>query len=172
MMEALRVRESPEEARELDKGDIPGDHLGAAGFDSAFFAHLKVKKNSVMFSMRIYFYLIKILLQRNWTYNKATLGANRLEFNRSTADEDKQETTITSGRLKNLRNNATRFAVCSTSKLGETFNIPVTLESNVPHTSKGHKRKRTTGEGSSNPAVSFLKIPTYSKRTKIYISYN
>lgn len=42
MIEALRIRETAEEARELDDGEVPGDHLGAAGFDSAFFAHLKV----------------------------------------------------------------------------------------------------------------------------------
>ena len=42
MIEAMRIRETAEEARELDNGEIPGDHLGAAGFDSAFFAHLKV----------------------------------------------------------------------------------------------------------------------------------
>lgn len=41
MIEASRMRE-PEEAPKLDNGEVPGDHLGAAGFDSAFFAHLKV----------------------------------------------------------------------------------------------------------------------------------
>lgn len=41
MIEALRVRESFE-APQMDNGEVPGDHLGAAGFDSAFFAHLKV----------------------------------------------------------------------------------------------------------------------------------
>ena len=42
MIESLRIRETAEEARDLDNGEVPGDHLGAAGFDSAFFAHLKV----------------------------------------------------------------------------------------------------------------------------------
>lgn len=41
MIEAMRMRE-PHEAPLLDTGEVPGDHLGAAGFDSAFFAHLKV----------------------------------------------------------------------------------------------------------------------------------
>ena len=49
MLEACQPRQ-PNEAPELDKGDVPGGHLGAAGFDSAFFCHLK----------------------RNWTYNKLT----------------------------------------------------------------------------------------------------
>jgi len=44
MIEAMRMRE-PHEAPLLDTGEVPGDHLGAAGFDSAFFAHLKVWKN-------------------------------------------------------------------------------------------------------------------------------
>lgn len=43
MMEAVRPRDA-EEAPKLDTGGVPGDHLGAAGFDSAFFAHLKVCK--------------------------------------------------------------------------------------------------------------------------------
>ena len=42
MVEAMRIRETAEEARALDDGQVPGDHLGAAGFDSAFFSHLKV----------------------------------------------------------------------------------------------------------------------------------
>jgi hypothetical protein len=42
MIEAMRTRETAEEAREYDNGEVPGDRLGAAGFDSAFFAHLKV----------------------------------------------------------------------------------------------------------------------------------
>lgn len=45
MIEAVRVREA-NEAPLLDNGEVPGDHLGAAGFDSAFFAHLKVTQNS------------------------------------------------------------------------------------------------------------------------------
>lgn len=43
MIEAVRTRE-PHEAPLLDNGEVPGDHLGAAGFDSAFFAHLKVNR--------------------------------------------------------------------------------------------------------------------------------
>jgi len=45
MIEALRVREA-HEAPLKDNGEVPGDHLGAAGFDSAFFAHLKVKNKT------------------------------------------------------------------------------------------------------------------------------
>ncbi len=49
MIEALRVREA-HEAPLKDNGEVPGDHLGAAGFDSAFFAHLKVKtRNKLIF---------------------------------------------------------------------------------------------------------------------------
>ncbi|XP_011313927.1 general transcription factor 3C polypeptide 1 [Fopius arisanus] len=40
MMETLKPR-SPEEAKLLDIGILPGDKRGAAGIDSAFFAHLK-----------------------------------------------------------------------------------------------------------------------------------
>ena len=57
MLEACQPRQ-PDEAPELDKSDVPGDHLGAAGFDSAFFCHLK----------------------RNWTYNTSTVRSNRLEL--------------------------------------------------------------------------------------------
>ncbi|XP_031843956.1 general transcription factor 3C polypeptide 1 isoform X2 [Nomia melanderi] len=35
------VARSPEEAVKLDTGQVPGDHKGAAGIDSACFAHLK-----------------------------------------------------------------------------------------------------------------------------------
>ncbi|XP_043286772.1 general transcription factor 3C polypeptide 1 [Venturia canescens] len=40
MIEATKPR-SPEEAYTMDNGDVPGDRMGAAGIDSAFFAHLK-----------------------------------------------------------------------------------------------------------------------------------
>ncbi|KAK3919691.1 General transcription factor 3C polypeptide 1 [Frankliniella fusca] len=40
-MEAALQPRSPEEAALHDVGDVPGDHLGAAGLDSAMFAHLK-----------------------------------------------------------------------------------------------------------------------------------
>ncbi|XP_015124460.1 general transcription factor 3C polypeptide 1 [Diachasma alloeum] len=40
IMETLKAR-SPEEAELLDIGTLPGDKRGAAGIDSAFFAHLK-----------------------------------------------------------------------------------------------------------------------------------
>lgn len=46
MIEAMRPRNS-EEATKLDTGEVPGDHLGAAGFDSAFFAHLKVRQTII-----------------------------------------------------------------------------------------------------------------------------
>lgn len=49
MIEALRVREA-HEAPLKDNGEVPGDHLGAAGFDSAFFAHLKVKTKNKLIS--------------------------------------------------------------------------------------------------------------------------
>lgn len=40
MIEAVAAR-SPKEVMERDTGAIPGDRKGAAGIDSAFFAHLK-----------------------------------------------------------------------------------------------------------------------------------
>ncbi|XP_015608744.1 general transcription factor 3C polypeptide 1 [Cephus cinctus] len=40
MIQAIRAR-MPHEACELDVGFVPGDRRGAAGLDSAFFAHLK-----------------------------------------------------------------------------------------------------------------------------------
>lgn len=40
-MEASLQPRNPEEVVLLDIGDVPGDHLGAAGLDSAMFAHLK-----------------------------------------------------------------------------------------------------------------------------------
>lgn len=40
MIEATKAR-SAEEAALMDVGDVPGDRMGAAGIDSAFFAHLK-----------------------------------------------------------------------------------------------------------------------------------
>ncbi|XP_011696801.1 PREDICTED: general transcription factor 3C polypeptide 1 isoform X2 [Wasmannia auropunctata] len=40
MIEAVAAR-NPKEAAERDTGVVPGDHKGAAGLDSAFFAHLK-----------------------------------------------------------------------------------------------------------------------------------
>ncbi|KAL0120525.1 hypothetical protein PUN28_008329 [Cardiocondyla obscurior] len=40
MIEAVAAR-LPKEAAERDTGEVPGDHKGAAGIDSAFFAHLK-----------------------------------------------------------------------------------------------------------------------------------
>ena len=49
MIEAVRPRLA-EEAPSLDDGHVPGDHLGAAGFDSALFTHLKVGLNPGTFS--------------------------------------------------------------------------------------------------------------------------
>lgn len=40
MEESLHPR-NPDEAASLDSGGVPGDHCGAAGLDSALFAHLK-----------------------------------------------------------------------------------------------------------------------------------
>ncbi|CAK9821586.1 General transcription factor 3C polypeptide 1 [Anthophora retusa] len=40
MIQAITAR-SPDEAIKLDTGKVPGDHKGAAGIDSACFAHLK-----------------------------------------------------------------------------------------------------------------------------------
>lgn len=40
MIQAIVAR-NPKETVKLDIGVVPGDHKGAAGIDSAFFAHLK-----------------------------------------------------------------------------------------------------------------------------------
>lgn len=40
-METAQHPRGSDEAPSLDNGDVPGDHLGAAGLDSALFAHLK-----------------------------------------------------------------------------------------------------------------------------------
>jgi len=49
MIEAVAAR-NPKEVAERDTGAVPGDRKGAAGIDSAFFAHLK----------------------RNWNWNDST----------------------------------------------------------------------------------------------------
>lgn len=46
MIQALKMR-APEEAIKFDTGFVPGDRKGAAGIDSAFFAHLKRNWNWV-----------------------------------------------------------------------------------------------------------------------------
>lgn len=53
MIAASRAR-TTEEAVEMDNGLVPGDHRGAAGLDSAFFAHLK----------------------RNWSWGNVTFSSN------------------------------------------------------------------------------------------------
>lgn len=40
MIEAIVAR-TPKQTAEMDTGAVPGDRKGAAGIDSAFFAHLK-----------------------------------------------------------------------------------------------------------------------------------
>ena len=98
---------------------------------------------------------------------------NRLESNKMAIVNEKSskhspDSVATSGRLRALRSNAIRFAVPQTNtNQGENLAIPVTLEPNVPHTTKGQKRKRTTGEDASKPSVGFLKIPTYLRRMKL-----
>merc|ERR1740128_565732 len=54
MIAALSARQA-QEAPQLDKGDIPGDGLGAGGLDSSIFAHLK----------------------RNWIWNSGTRRGER-----------------------------------------------------------------------------------------------
>ena len=94
---------------------------------------------------------------------------NRLESNKMAIVNERSSNhspdSFATGRLRALRSNTIRFAVPQTSKEGENITIPVTIEPNVPHTTKGQKRKRTTD--ASKPTVGFLKIPTYSRRMKI-----
>ncbi|XP_045025411.1 general transcription factor 3C polypeptide 1 isoform X2 [Daphnia magna] len=149
MIEAMRMRE-PHEAPLLDTGEVPGDHLGAAGFDSAFFAHLK----------------------RNWTYNKATTMINRLELQvkktGTGGKADKSPQTKTSnlaaapGRLASLRDNAIRFTQCTTQD-GTNLTIPVTLVDNANPT-RGQKRKRHDSKKSS-PTVGWSKVGP--KKTRV-----
>ena len=76
MLEACQPRK-PDEAPELDRGEVPGDRLGAAGFDSAFFCHLK----------------------RNWTYNKSTVMSNRLELQIKKTGTEGAEDTLSAQKL-------------------------------------------------------------------------
>lgn len=167
MIEATRTRE-PLEAPLLDTGEVPGDHLGAAGFDSAFFAHLKV--------IRVFISLVKLLIhsqimQRNWTYNKTTTMINRLELHvKKTGIESKTTKSLpmktlnpvtAPGRLAGLRNNAVRFTQCTTQD-GKNLTIPVTLECNVPNTTKGQKRKRDENK-STKPTVRWSKVARKTK---------
>ncbi len=48
---------------------------------------------------------------------------------------------VAPGRLPGIRSNATRLVRCNT-QLGDHFAVPVTVESNIRHTTKGQKRKR------------------------------
>ena len=144
MLEACQPRQ-PDEAPELDKSDVPGDHLGAAGFDSAFFCHLK----------------------RNWTYNKSTVMSNRLELQIKKTGTDggnlkfghrQLPAPSAPGRLASLRDNASRFATY-TSQSGENLPIPVSMEKNVPHTTKGQKRRKDeNASGSKKPSVSWSNL--------------
>ena len=96
---------------------------------------------------------------------------NRLESNKMGIVNEKSnkysQDLVASGRLRALRSNTIRFAVPQTSsKEGENIAIPVTMEPNVPHTTKGQKRKRATD--ASKPTAGFLKVSAYTKRMKIY----
>jgi hypothetical protein len=44
MIETLRIRQTSQEACDLDVGEIPGDHLGAGGFDSSLCTYKHVRK--------------------------------------------------------------------------------------------------------------------------------
>ena len=44
MVEAMRMRRTSQEAHDLDQGEIPGDHLGAGGFDSSLCTYKHVRK--------------------------------------------------------------------------------------------------------------------------------
>ncbi|EFX77102.1 hypothetical protein DAPPUDRAFT_321692 [Daphnia pulex] len=149
MIEAMRMRE-PHEAPLLDTGEVPGDHLGAAGFDSAFFAHLK----------------------RNWTYNKSTTMINRLEMQvkktgngSKTAKSPQTKTSNPStapGRLASLRDNAVRFTQCTTQD-GTNLTIPVTVVENETNP-RSIKRKRNDSKNST-PTVRWSKVGP--KRSKV-----
>lgn len=57
--------------------------------------------------------------------------------------------TVAPGRLPGIRSNVTRITQCSTSR-GDTLAVPVTVESNIRHTSKGQKRKRNESKKDSS----------------------
>ena len=168
MMEAMRVRE-PHEAPTLDTGEVPGDHLGAAGFDSAFFAHLKVWRS--IFNIHDAFQHNNFSLQRNWTYNKSTTMINRLEMQvKKTGNESSKATksphTKTSnpstapGRLASLRNNVVRFTQCVTQD-GTNLTIPVTVVENET-SSRNLKRKRCDSNNST-PTVRWSNVAKKAK---------
>lgn len=79
---------------------------------------------------------------------KPATGTSRVETNR----EDVSNPVVGPGRLPGIRNNVVRFAQCTSSK-GDSLTVPVTVESNIRHTSKGQKRKRDAGE----PSINFAK---------------
>nr|CAH0105604.1 unnamed protein product [Daphnia galeata] len=118
MIEAMRMRE-PHEAPTLDTGEVPGDHLGATGFDSAFFAHLK----------------------RNWTYNKSTTKATKSPHTKTS------NPSTAPGRLASLRNNVVRFTQSITQD-GTNLTIPVTVVENET-SSRNLKRKRRDSNNST-----------------------
>ena len=125
MMQATSARQQ-DEAPRADNGQVPGDGLGAAGFDSALFAHLK----------------------RNWTYNKTSVMSNRLEMQIKKTGSDGGHLKVTHkapvapGRLASLRDNASRLHMLTTSA-GDPVTVSVTLQENVSHTAKGAKRKKS-----------------------------
>lgn len=103
---------------------------------------------------------------------------NRLELQvKKTGNDNKVAKTKTPsnptaapGRLAGLRNNAIRFTQCTTQH-GENLVIPVTIERNVPNTTKGHKRKRQDDSKNSSPkpTVRWSKLAKKSKGNNLKI---
>lgn len=60
------------------------------------------------------------------------------------------------GRLAGLRNNAVRFTQCTTQD-GKNLTVPVTVERNIPNSTKGQKRKRDENK-SPKPTVRWSKV--------------
>ncbi|XP_015188892.1 PREDICTED: general transcription factor 3C polypeptide 1 [Polistes dominula] len=80
MIETIKAR-TAEEAIKLDTGKVPGDRKGAAGIDSAFFAHLK----------------------RNWNWNNNITTRNQLKKdpgNKTTCKRDAYLSTIKAAPIK------------------------------------------------------------------------
>ena len=90
-----------------------------------------------------------------------TTLASRLESTiKKTVEEKSTSESVANGRQ--VQNNVRRFAECVTNE-GHNLTIPVTVETNLPHTSKGVKRKRCAKENAEKSSVGFAKI-TNSKR--------
>ena len=97
--------------------------------------------------------------------------SNRLELQvkktGSEANNPKFTQPAVPGRLASLRDNTARFTNYTTPK-GEVLKIPVTVQPNQPHTSKGQKRRREDKKG--QPVVSWSSLERKRKGAQFPLS--